>query len=254
MLIQSYRHTPEDLELWAELEAADSLRCTRNRQAEALNAIIAFTVDQPPCYAGVSWGKDSVVVAHLLWCTARHVSLMHLRPTNHNPDCDAVRDAYFAQFSGQPYVEVEVSYEGIDRANTPHQELDRLTDQRWYAAIREFEKPYNGRHVLGIRADESAGRRIRMLRWGLNSPNACAPIGRWSTADVFAYLASELPVHPAYAMLGGGRWPRERLRVAEIGDTHGSGGGRAEWEREYYGDVLRRIEATSRAVPVSDAG
>jgi phosphoadenosine phosphosulfate reductase len=101
--------------------------------------------------------------------------------------------------------------------------------------------------MLGIRADESSGRRIRTLRWGLNSPNGSAPIAKWSTQDVFSYLAvNDLPVHPAYAMLGGGRWPRERLRVAEIGDSHGTGGGRREWEMEYYGDVLRRIEAESR--------
>lgn len=244
MLIKSDRHTSEDLELWNELELADKLQCVRNRQAESLNAVIEFTLNQPPCCAGISWGKDSVVIAHLLWCTARHVPLMHLRPSNHNPDCDHVRDAYFAKFPGQSYVEIDVSYAGIDRNNTPHQELDRLTDRRWYAAIRKFEKPYGGRHILGIRAEESVGRRIRMLRWGLNSPNACAPIGRWKTADVFAYLAREsLPVHPAYAMLGGGAWPRERIRVAEIGDTHGTGSGRREWEQAYYGDVLRRIEA-----------
>jgi phosphoadenosine phosphosulfate reductase len=83
-----------------------------------------------------------------------------------------------------------------------------------------------------------------MLRWGLNSPKGCSPIGRWNTADVFGYLAiHDLPIHPAYAMLGGGRWPRERLRVAEIGDTHGAGGGRAEWEKEYYQDVINRLLA-----------
>ena len=73
--------------------------------------------------------------------------------------------------------------------------------------------------------------------------SGCAPISAWRESDVFSYLAkNKLPVHPAYAMLGGGRWPRHRLRVAEIGDTHGTGGGRREWEQEYYGDVLRRLQ------------
>ena len=69
----------------------------------------------------------------------------------------------------------------------PHQELDRLTDARWYAAIRESGRPWSGRHVLGIRSAESSGRRIRTARWGLSSPNGCAPVARWSDADVFAY-------------------------------------------------------------------
>lgn len=248
MLIPSLRHRDVDLSLWTELEQADLLhaRCQRLRErvAESLTGIIRFTLHRPACYCGVSWGKDSVVVAYLLRCSAPQVPLMHLRPTNHNPDCDAVRDDYFRRFPGQPYCEIPVDYSDIDRRQIPQQELDRLTDQRWYQAIRSFERPYSGRHILGIRAAESMGRRFRMLRWGLQSPNACAPIGHWSNADVFSYLAANsLPVHPVYAMLGHGRWPRDRLRTAEIGDSHGTGSGRAEWEREYYGDVLRRLEA-----------
>lgn len=85
---------------------------------------------------------------------------------------------------------------------------------------------------------------MRCARWGISTERTCAPLAWWTAADVFAYLAThDLPVHPAYAMLGGGRWRRERLRVAEIGDTHGKGGGRLEWETEYYGDALRRLQA-----------
>jgi phosphoadenosine phosphosulfate reductase len=175
---------------------------------------------------------------------APSVPLAHLRPTNHNPDCDAVRDDYFTRFPGQSYHEVLVDYGSLHAQHLPDSELDRETDRAWYAAIRDCEERFGPRHVLGIRADESGGRKMRCRVWGENSPNGCAPIAWWTTADVFAYLAHhDLPVHPAYAMFGGGRWPRERLRVAEIGDTHGRGGGRAEWEAEYYGDVLRRLQA-----------
>lgn len=243
MLLNSHRHTPADLELWSALEYADHVHAIHPKRWErAVNAILSFVVSQPPCYAGVSWGKDSVVVAHLLWSTCRHVPLIHLRPTNHNPDCDAVRDAYFARFPGQPYCEVVVDYSQLPRNLTDHKR-DKETDRIWYAAIRQCGEPYGGRHILGIRKDESTGRAIRLFRWGENSPNASAPIGFWTTQDVFGYLAANgLPVHPAYACLGGGRWPRERLRVAEIGDTHGKGSGRNDWEREYYGDTLRRLE------------
>lgn len=250
MLIQSDRHTEQDLELWrahheADLQHAKSRRF-RHKVAESINAIFEFSAGGN-FYCGTSWGKDSVVVLHLLMCCRPQTVVMHLRPTNHNPDCDQVRDEFMKQTWVRHYDEIPVSYEGIDRCSLPQQELDRLTDQRWYAAIHDYERKVSKRHMLGIRADESGGRRIRTLRWGLNSPNGSAPIARWSTQDVFAYLAEhDLPVHPAYAMLGGGRWPRERLRVAEIGDSHGAGGGRREWEQEYYGDSLRRFEAGSR--------
>lgn len=242
MLIPSPRHTAADLALWAELEAAD--RLVRPPDPAAAVAAIRGFAAAGACYCGVSWGKDSVVVAHLCRLAAPRVPLVHLRPTNHNPDCDAVRDAYFAAFPGQPYSEWPVDYSDLHARGLPHQQLDRETDRRWFAAIRESGRPFAGRHVLGVRSEESAGRRARERVWGENSPNGCAPITRWTTAGVFAHLAAYgLPVHPAYAMLGGGRWPRDRLRVAEVGDTHGTGGGRAEWEREYYGDVLRRLEA-----------
>lgn len=248
MLIPSPRHRREDVATWESLVVADYVHAEtdgfRRRVAEASAVVVRFVDGRRSVYAGTSWGKDSTVLVHLLWSVASAVPVMHLRPTNHNPDCDRVRDTYRAMCPGQSYVEVAVDYRGIDRRRLPHQEVNRQTDQRWYAAIREFEASYPEGHLLGIRQDESMGRRFRVMRWGLESPNACAPLGRWSTQDVFAYLARhDLPVHPAYAMLGGGRWPRERLRVAEIGDTHGTGSGRAEWEREYYGDVLRRLES-----------
>lgn len=69
----------------------------------------------------------------------------------------------------------------------------------------------------------------------------CRPIIDWPTEAVFAYLAHyRLPTHPNYGMLGGGRWDRGRLRVGgSVGGSDGDNFGRAEWEREYYGDLLR---------------
>lgn len=247
MLIPSDRHTAADLDLWGELEPADRVvgaRFLRSaRLEESRRAIRAFAASGD-CAGMVSWGKESIALAHLLRSEAPGVPLVHLRPTNHNPDCDAVRDAYFAAFPGQAYEEVPVDYGSLHAAGLPDHALDRETDARWYAAIRDCEARHGGRHITGIRSGESFGRMIRTLRWGLSTPNACAPIARWTLAEVYGYLAArELPVHPAYAMLGGGRWPRERLRVAEIGDTHGKGSGRREWEYSYYGDILRRLES-----------
>lgn len=247
MLIPSDRHRPADLALWAELEAADRVvgeRFLRSARLEESRRAIREFAAAGACAGMTSWGKESVALAHLLRSEAPGVPLVHLRPTNHNPDCDAARDAYFAAFPGQSYEEVAVDYGTLHAGGMPDHALDRETDARWYAAIRRCETRHGGRHVTGIRSGESFGRMIRTLRWGLSTPNACAPLARWTMAEVYGYLAAHrLPVHPAYAMLGGGRWPRERLRVAEIGDTRGRGSGRRDWEAEYYGDVLRQLEA-----------
>lgn len=246
MLIPSRRHRPDDLKLWRSLEAADAVYgrsfLKREKIQESLDALRSF-IAAGACYCGVSWGKDSVVVAHLCREVAPDIPLVNLRCTNRNPDCDAVRDAYLSAFPGQRYEEIEVDYGALHGDGLAAHELDRETDRRWEAAIRECGRRFGSRHVLGVRADESGRRRIRCLRWGMNSKRGCAPLAWWTLSDVFGYLAMRgLPVHPAYAMLGNGRWPRERLRTAEIGDTHGTGSGRAEWEQEYYGDVLRGLQ------------
>jgi len=239
VLIPSPRHRNEDLLFWRDYEEADLVAPLPDANV-AIDAIRRFAA-AGPCYCGVSWGKDSVVAAHLCREADPAIPLVHLRPTNHNPDCDAVRDAYLRDFPGQPYREIGVTYGNLHAQNLPTHELDRATDSLWYAAIHTVEREISKRHILGIRAAESAGRRIRCLRWGISSPNGCAPVAWWSTQAVFSYLAkNELPVHPAYAMFGGGRWERDRIRVAEIGDTRGTEFGRAEWEREYFSDILNR--------------
>lgn len=77
---------------------------------------------------------------------------------------------------------------------------------------------------------------------GMTTEQVCRPIGWMSEQDVLAIHAQwKLPTHPNYAMLGGGRWPRHRIRVDSIGSGFGKQYGGAEWEREYYGDVLNRL-------------
>jgi hypothetical protein len=106
------------------------------------------------------------------------------------------------------------------------------------------------RHLSGVRADESGVRKIRMRRWGLSTDRTCCPLGWWSKQDAFGYAAAKnLPVHPNYAMLGGGRWPRENLRVDGLGGVRGRGIGRAEWEREYYSDSAPGIFLEPVPVP-----
>ena len=235
MLISSRRHTPRDLALWRLLEAADKRRrVSPARLARSEASIREFC--RQPCYCSVSWGKDSVVTAHLVATFAPHVPLAWIKVEPIcNPDCEAVRDAFLAMFPSVEYHEVvvqcRVDESGVHASGT----LER--------GAAELESRY-GRRITGVRADESFTRLMRMSRWHEATVNTLAPIGWWTFQDVMTYLAIyDLPVHPAYAMLGGGRWPRERLRVASLDGVRGSGGGRAEWEREYYGDIINRIAA-----------
>jgi len=227
-LIPSHRHKPEDLELWAELEAADAVAPIAASVADAVRQVADWRGD----YAGTSWGKDSVTMLHLIARAGSQVPCVYMRLRNHrdNPDCEAVRDSFLARHRIN-YHERTFTYEDCQHG------------EHWDAIASEFGR----RRMTALRADESTHRRMSIGRWGLDTGASFRPIGRWNQVDVFAYLhMHDLPVHPAYAMLGGGRWPREYIRVHSIGGERGSERGRTDWEREYYGDVLRRMEAARR--------
>jgi phosphoadenosine phosphosulfate reductase len=243
MLIQSDRHTGEDLELWAEYERADLIHAESPRMEriveKSIEGIREFA-SSGPCYCGVSWGKDSVVAAHLVCTAARLYGLsiplvwVRVEPIA-NPDCAAVRDDFLSRFQAD-YHEPEV--------------WCTHDDSGWHATgtlesgFAEAERAIGtSRHISGIRADESALRCISVRHRGMSTANSCRPLANWTAQDVFAWLAlMDLPVHPAYAMMGGGRWERQWIRVSSLGGERGTEFGRAEREREYYGDVLRRLE------------
>lgn len=242
MLIRVPEHTERDLAIWAIRERTDEINAQRTkfrvRAREAVMAIRSFA-DAGPCYAGVSWGKDSVVLASLVVQLAREggpvVPLVWVRVEPRcNPHCALVRDAFLGSVAAHPYTEIEEWCE------------DR--DGGWYAEgtlERGFARAaatHGDRYVSGVRGEESGQRTARMRAHGVSTARTCAPIGWWSGDDVFAWLYErELPVHPAYAMSWGGRLDRDRIRVATLGGRRGDGWGRATWEWDYYGWRLDQI-------------
>ena len=243
MLIASPRHTARDLEQWRAWERQDATHCQMRRFRalgdKALDELDAFAA-LAGCYAGVSWGKDSTVLAHLVARAKRERGIsiplvwIKLEPA-FNPDCPEVRDAFLATHDVDYHEIVVGCPRGDDGRLIGTGRLERgfaLAIERW-----------GDRHVSGVRGAESAARRLRMRIHGVSSAKTCAPIGWWSGGDVFAYLhAHDLPVHPAYAMSLGGQIHRDRLRVSSIGGERGTAFGRRVLEETYYRDALRAIE------------
>lgn len=245
MLIECDRHSLKDLVVWKHYESADKINgfsVEKNLSQKAITCIHDF-INNGPCYFTTSWGKDSVVAIHLAYrLLGKSLKIWNIRVLpNRNPYCDTVRNLFLKKYPIE-YHEVTVDYSTVINKKLIASDYNKETDKIWYGAINKicFESGTQ-RHCLGIRADESNVRLLRCLRWKNNSPNSCAPLAWWKAEDVFGYLNyHNLPVHPNYAMLGGGRWNRHKIRVAEIGDSHGRGIGRDEWEKEYYPDILRR--------------
>lgn len=223
MLIPSPRHTPADVALWIEHEEADLVFAKAN--ARKLEEKFSETVqiirqwDTGGGYVGTSWGKDSAVLLHACHVARASVPAVWVRMRGRdNPDCPTVRDAFLKSFP-MSYLEREFVYEDCPR------------DEHWAAISREF----GNRRLTGLRIDESGVRKMSILHLGIDTGASCRPLAKWKSEDIFAWCATkELPLHPAYGMLGGGRWPRKHLRTHAIGGSSGTNRGRAEWEREYY--------------------
>lgn len=241
-LVASPRHSKRDLQLWEYYQRLDELHVSRfneDKADKALDAIAEFSIKQP-CYAGVSWGKDSTVLAHLLARLYKETGIaiplvwVRVEPIS-NPDCPLVRDLFLQRYPGYPYEEVEIWCSRDDRGWHASGTLEK--------GFRAAVKKYGRGHVSGVRAAESGIRKMRGRRFGTTSGNSCAPMIWWSGDDVFAYLRKyDLPVHPAYACSMDGLFERERIRVTSLAGERGKEHGRYEWESRYYGNELRLIE------------
>ena len=239
MLIESHRHRKEDLAHWRILSASDSLRgrlsALDRKVARSHEALRKFS-ESGPFYLSVSWGKESVVAAHLVAAMKLSIPVRWFPAGDvENPDCALVRDEFLRRFDidyhEHPATELEWSRDGF-----------YLVHDGAQSHFAKVSKAFGVRYASGIRAEESRARRLRLAHWGENTINTCAPIGWWSLDDVYAYLARyDLPIHPVYACTWGGRYPRERLRVSTIGGVNGGDQGRREWEAYYYPETVRTV-------------
>lgn len=227
MLVDSPRLTDEDRAAWEILEGEDRRRARSPRlarlAAQAQEAIREY-LRGGPAFVSVSWGKDSVTVAHLTRQVAPTTPVVHgAFGDNENPDSATVAAEYLARW---PMPADVVDCDG-------RQALDS-----W---ARPIERRHGPRRIMGIRAEESGARQLSAAVHGIATPRVCRPILRWHLDDVFAYLAlHDLPIHPAYAMSRGGRIDRESLRVDILGGEEGRERGRGAWERHYYGTDASR--------------
>ena len=229
MLLVTHRHTADDLAHWESLYRRDLLAATwddlERLTQRALDTLAVAHAETPHMIVGCSWGKDSLVLAHLVHVSGlplRVVRMIQDRPDRReNPDSDTTRDAFLARWP--------LTYDEYPTAAD-----DGLADMNQHYRVR--------RYVSGVAARESRARALAVASHGEVSANSVRPLGRWEARHVWAYLARwDIPTHPAYGYTAGGVWDRDRLRVHSIGGPDGSGTGRWDWERRYYPDVIAEL-------------
>lgn len=221
MLIQMDTLTPRDTEEWARLNRYDKALgaspALAHKTQAALTEIREFTSAHPNAVASTSWGKDSIVIAHLTRLASPDTPLSWI-PTIRSDGISYeaaatydVRDAFLHTFPG-PYIETPAIARNPKRGDpgyTPTQ-----YDQPTYRAQDVLKENNTAPYISGIRAEESA-MRSKSRKWhGISTNHTCRPIIDWKTTDIFAYIAAhDLPTHPAYAATHGGTLDRRWLRV-----------------------------------------
>jgi phosphoadenosine phosphosulfate reductase len=240
-LITVPEHTERDLGHWYMYSDRDriygKLLAFRKKPGQAIAAIQRFFSTDPKGYIGVSWGKDSVVVADLACIAQVDAPLVWIKVQPHyNPHCELVRDEFLRLWPRARYEEVEVE----SRCDADGWHTKGTLEAGFHQAVAK----YGDRHVSGVRAGESGIRQLVMRKFGQATQRTCRPIGYWSDDDVFAYLSlRSLPIHPAYAMSFGGTLERGRLRVCSLGGESGTGFDRRRTENFYY---AWRVEQLTR--------
>lgn len=246
MLIDSHRLTPPDRAHWDRLQLYDAALAADphlDQLVEQGVAAIRGWAAAGPGVVSVSWGKDSVVAAHLAHLAGVDAPLVWVRSDPYEmPECEQVRDAYLATHPAQRYEERVVHLRNPKRGEPGHEEHHLDPSSRSQDVLAEAIPE---RYISGVRGQESRIRAISVRHRGMVTARTCRPLARWQATHVFAYLYREqLPVHPAYAMTHGGVLDRQWLRVHPLCSHHESGhGDRVAWEESYYGDHIRRARA-----------
>lgn len=236
MLIVTNKHSVNDLKTWADRDYFYQLYWRQHKKqiltkvSKSLSLIEKFYELNPDCYACISWGKDSTVLAYLINKTGLNIPCVQTTCKETNPENELVK-TYFLDHFNINYHEVYCD-EKIDRLSFAQSEITRF--------FANTTKQFGDKKILGIRGDESSIRQFQKQKFKGITKTSCHPLIYWTLDDIFAYLmANKLPIHSAYGYSKGGLYQLKQIRVDTLGDVRGrSHGGRQEWEKTYYHNEL----------------
>lgn len=149
-------------------------------------------------YCSVSWGKDSIVLAHLILSENPNAKLVHWGGDQEKDiaDFDSVSTEFLQKFGGDYHVISDES----------------LMDGRLSIAGRDWSinNGFDG-VFMGLTADESKARRFALGKAAKNNIyhyasgglSRCCPLKNWKLDDIVAYIAgNDLPVLNLYKRYG----------------------------------------------------
>jgi len=202
-------------------------------------------------YIAFSGGKDSTCVLSLVWEQAPEVPAVYFDAACAFPETYELLDRLekvgrpIIRWPCQPFLDI---LEQAGGPNGPHVEEATMMGTV-YRPIKTLlaAKHYDG-VLLGLRRDESNGRRVLIHARGLLFPNKrdgimeCLPVGWWSYQEVWAYIISrELDYNRAYDKQSD--LPIRNRRISYWAGESERHNGRWVWLRRTYPDLWNQFAA-----------
>jgi len=170
----------------------------KKKVAAALIDIAEFLRVCNRVYVSVSWGKDSIVLAHLVLQVSPQIDLVHWGSDQEQyiSNFEEVKNTFLATHGG--------CYRDVRSASLMTGKL-RNAGKEW-----SLEQGYDG-YFVGLTAEESRGRRYALNKAGKHNiftytdgfKRSC-PLAAWSMEDVTAYVAKNslqmLDIYERYGM------------------------------------------------------
>ncbi len=203
-----------------------------------------------PVAVFTSWGKDSVVLCHLAATHRSDITLVHM--AGGLPGSQHIRD-YFSRRSVPLRViprDIPRTIAWLKEIGLYHErsENSRAGVARKVSSLSAWMREHGYRvQMIGIRAEESRGRRWNYLARGLtyqlaNGIVTCCPLAHWTVADVWAYIVEhDVPYNERVYDAETHGMTRETIRNSSWLSTIGAQEGQIAWLRRHFPDEYAQL-------------
>lgn len=195
-----------------ELEAGKAyslLPCHKKNLHQATASIVDLIArTKGRCYLSLSWGKQSIILAHMLYHINPHIPCVHWS----GPDANIIAD--FSSVKNRFLSRWPIKYVEFD-----HGDDDLLGNGQRYLVDHDLQG-----YVIGFAADESRARKMTLAKNDdhqiatVRSALRCTPLRHWTREDYAAYIATHsIPLLSPYRRFG--LWVRTSTGVATGGHS-----------------------------------
>jgi 3'-phosphoadenosine 5'-phosphosulfate sulfotransferase (PAPS reductase)/FAD synthetase len=221
------------------------------RESEARLYEYLRAVLDPTCYVSFSAGKDSMVLAHAAQAICPEIPILMVDPGCPTHWLEREKSKILAYTAARGWNLILFPWDKwacVGEERDPDEAARKIhgnmfTDLTRYAADHGLAT-----RLLGLRAEESRGRKISLLKYGLDAQlrdgtRRIIPLARWRTDWIWAYTVKhDLPWLEIYDRVG----PDARNGLIGV---HGASKGRLEYLKYSFPDAWR---AAKKLLPCAE--